>query len=1348
MEVRKESLIKRFNLDKAALIEASAGTGKTFTITYLVLRLLLGSGQDNQTYLTKGHGERFGPLPLENILIVTFTRAATSDLRARIREKIRQARIVFEKLAKGEEVGEIEEQMQELVDEFSNPSVQKFCARVLLKAERSVDNASICTIHSFCNTALNQIYAFEAGEAFKISLVDDPSDFEDEACISLWRKLFYKQDTRLPNYLLEVLGFSSPQSIKGVLQQINRVRLTDFKQGLLGYRIINASLIENKAPASLDKYKEDLQQEFYKVLEQFAVAFSQRELKLKQAFLKVKSEVSKDDLRGLIEEGEDGVLRAGPLLIEAKGKNLQKDAAPMILNLLSLYDKESLTYEELDALSACKFTGVFIANERDRAFKKYQHKERLKLIAGSLGAFNETNQSLGSDYDKYHDCVVCLLAMLCQSEIETLMRQKKVMSNDDVLKRLDFALNCRGDLSENLAKLIRLTYPVAIIDEFQDTDPTQYAIFEKLYLQKEINARCYLIGDPKQSIYAFRGSDINSYLKAKHKIEELSGDLPNHGIHTLDCNYRSAPQVVEGVNHIFNGTFNPALLQGEGPFLTQEISFHDVGFSKGKAQFHFLGEESLGTYFNFINYEESEIYQQEKTAKDTLTKGTLQKMQALCCAQMVKKILEKGVLVPNGQSVEEKPNVKPNEIAILVRGAKENELISEALKQLGIASVYFSDKSSVLKEGDGDSIRATENAQVMGYLMESMAEPYNRRLVTRLLGSSLLAKNGEEFVDSLDEEKFEAEVKLLYEAKNLWRQVGFLAAFSLWFSKHDGVKNLLRFKGGERRVTDFYHIAELMQEKHSLIVGVQAQLRYYQNLIRDLEDDVSQESVKKRLESERSQIQVRTIHNSKGLEFPIVLMPFLWTYTAVRADASFGIIFYQENEGLTLDLASDEQSKELSKQGKIEEDVRLTYVALTRACAANFLFIVTAAKDGRSGSYSSFANLILDPKQGGALLKNTLQDSGKFTPRIIDVPTSFELYQEKASEKQEHYAVSTLDPKVLENDFTFTSYSSIVREIDKTKLNAYLGENIDRLDVEKEDVQDPKEENLAWRFYFPRGTRAGTFLHTMMEKCPFERATCSEDPLSGMVSELIANQDLSIQSKWISLINTMHIKRLTSQGEEVMEGDLAQEGEVSAYLTIWLKDIISAPLVGTLSLSSLKEGSYVPEMSYLLPVHQAKLSALDKIIKDNAKEIFKQNPTLYSREDRAKILGRTISDGVIDGFVNGSLDLVCTFGKEDLNRYYVIDYKSNYLGSKIENYAFENLERSLFEHCYDVQYLFYSLALHRLLRSRIKDYDYQKDFGGVIYLYLRGMQKGDANHGIYKYKVKEELIEKLDKLFD
>ena len=171
-------------------------------------------------------------------------------------------------------------------------------------------------------------------------------------------------------------------------------------------------------------------------------------------------------------------------------------------------------------------------------------------------------------------------------------------------------------------------------------------------------------------------------------------------------------------------------------------------------------------------------------------------------------------------------------------------------------------------------------------------------------------------------------------------------------------------------------------------------------------------------------------------------------------------------------------------------------------------------------------------------------------------------------------------------------------------------------------------------------------------------------------------------------------------------------------------------------------------MSYLLPVHQAKLSALDKIIKDNAKEIFKQNPTLYSREYRAKILVRTITDCVIDGFVNGCLDLVCTFGKEDLNRYYVIDYKSNYLGSKIENYAFENLERSLFEHCYDVQYLFYSLALHRLLRSRIKDYDYQKDFGGVIYLYLRGMQKGDANHGIYKYKVKEELIEKLDKLFD
>ena len=223
---KNELKVGTFNLSRSSLIEASAGTGKTYTITYLVLRLLLGSRgfDDNQENNQLNCGYSGGPLELKNILVVTFTKAAASDLKARIREKIVTARSVFEKVSQKDIsiLGnlDLEEQMKSLVREMivANGIDARTCALLLLNAERSIDEAPICTIHSFCASALHKIYTFEAGESFGVKLSEDISEQTLEAKNTVWRELFYKGDV-YSKRLAAFLAVDSDEKIFATLEQ-------------------------------------------------------------------------------------------------------------------------------------------------------------------------------------------------------------------------------------------------------------------------------------------------------------------------------------------------------------------------------------------------------------------------------------------------------------------------------------------------------------------------------------------------------------------------------------------------------------------------------------------------------------------------------------------------------------------------------------------------------------------------------------------------------------------------------------------------------------------------------------------------------------------------------------------------------------------------------------------------------------------------------------------------------------------------------------------------------------------------------------------------------------------------
>ncbi len=1139
--------VMTFNMSQPALIEASAGTGKTYTITNLVLRALLGVGKDGTTLAR--------PLQLEEMLIVTFTNAATADLRKRVYNRIRDTRIYLEhfldfsleqillalhqegvsdaqqtalwesksgraktqalilckkkqlqfghvanddelhaiiaasegksldeveaefdsslaadaatgvgtgadqdaealssseaetelyksssfssdeldqifvelrvdkliKLAQDQDIlgkdavqaeiltnllqrasvlarselvagGKITEDDSEAGSEesFEGPSVSllRNAIQILMRAERSINNAAICTIHSFCNTALTQIYALEAGEAFNTSLKLELQHEIHEACYTVWRRLFYKKNSskQLLSDLYSTCSregapVNDPLSFYQKTKTLNAVRLSDRNDGFFGYQLLGIEELLQECNLELDR-EQPLEPQVVAYIARLDAFMDQLYTNLvdsAQLFV-TSNPLSKFAAFYDFEQQcfTSNLLSVCPKLDSSADSRAYLSFIPAFYSLLDQVQQAQQELQQLQeqaAASAASDANSATAQALDAAVDKQQQKVKqfqAKLFASAKDLLADRDNPLrhrrkGGDAaaeavaplkmlvdelntilaqvvgnnDEYLTSVRYLLrtlvSIVLNDEIDRICKDQHVMSADDVLRRLDFALNSRGALGKRLAWSIRARYPLAMIDEFQDTDPIQFNIFSAIYLNEEAmknQAYCYLIGDPKQSIYAFRGSDINSYLKAKDIVLDLT---QKQGLYTLDTNYRSAPDIVYASNAIFDTWFN---FDNVNPFDEANIQFSSV-FSKlekeqggkktatpnkpAQPEFVFGGVEELLFYpplhkniaFGPLPSAQSELSSEDKAPSvpsfkptntieddaanaeasekkgeewnspflgasrrgntyivdvgETDNKGKLNERYALATAQIVQRLLQNGKLGKEGK----RRAVVPGDIAILVRSAAENDLIQQKLWELQIPSVYFSDNSSVLGNGETPSAESIE----LSYLMEAMCDCTNRNKVSRVLGSRLLSLSTEEFLQLNDEEHFEREVQLLNQCAQTWKRFGFLPAFLQWgnYPDHKQSERLLQLKDGERLYTNYCHISEIIQNAHQQKGGLAAQLHWFYELIYKDQSLFEQDITQKRLESEKEQIKILTIHKSKGLEFPIVLMPFLWS---------------------------------------------------------------------------------------------------------------------------------------------------------------------------------------------------------------------------------------------------------------------------------------------------------------------------------------------------------------------------------------------------------------------------------------------------------------------------------------
>ena len=1226
-------------------IAASAGTGKTYTITTLYLRLLLESN-----------------CSVDQILVTTFTEAATAELRDRLRSRLNDSLQLLRNFPEqagantAADNGEIDRQLVKLLEQggaWSKDSASRVIERIE-DALLSFDQAPVFTIHGFCSRVLQEL-VFESGTRFNVELVASLDDQIQEGVDDFVARSWATENSLIERWL------PLTSEIYAKLQDVADKAMDNPSLEIVPDDDDLDELLHSDFLTSADR-----------LLDQLASVWSTertaaRELidvAIQNGVLSKTSYKTSDQIDKSIAFIDS--LVDSRSLAEFSWKNGKLEG-----------DQKRLTQDALEAGTLKKFQG---STPQHAAFALLQE------IADLSREFSQQQK-------KIETRMLAAAGHFVREHVTKRRGERGIMSFGDLLHKVDEALD--GRQKDLLLSSLREKYRVALVDEFQDTDPVQYRIFSRVFREAaelsdpEVDRAFIMIGDPKQSIYRFRGADLAAYLEAQHQTP------PEHR-HDMGTNWRSDRSLVNSVQAVFDSVPNP-FLSNQIP-LSKVDAHYDDRFRPGAALTVSLIARPA--------WQDPQKSLSKPVALDVIVQ------------QLVEDVIAQ---LQSGDEICAKSGewrrVQPSDLAVLCRNGRELRAVQQALADRGVASVLQTDES-VFESTEAEAmlhiLRAVQNTTSLTWLFNALQTP-------------VFGLNAEQ-LDSLrdDSDRLSYYVERLQEWHALWHRDGFMVMWRRLLGDEETIARLAGQISGERQITNYLHLGELLHRQAVMAhAGADELLRWFELMIS--QKSTGGDEALLRLETDSAAVQLCTIHKSKGLEYSIVYCPTLWSVKQKKDEPIVMSRLGKDGQMLPVpqvDVGSDllpvRQGQD--QQENEAEDRRLLYVALTRARHQCHLYWTAATNSGNSalgqillGDLAENASDIELERRLREWVRSFSIDratvrSGAALPSLKPA-VRYERQQESGRELTVRPVRRQLISAVAQTSFTALASSTHGRVVDDVAdRDSFSTSRL--IDADPQGATVTPDVPLAT---MPGGRLVGDVVHSVLESV-LKSGKAFESSREEVHSQIIrllepAMERMQLESRWLQpLAATL----TTCLAERMAFGD------------------------EKCCLAGLKSRSFATEVPFLLRLGGQSEFSTQKLA--DAFELSSDS-LFQSYGDRV----RAMSVASVQGFLAGFVDLVF----EVNGKWFVADYKTNFLGPAYSDYATERLSAAMFDHDYLLQAALYSVAVGRLLKQRLPAFDLEHDFGGVIYLFLRGFPAdGPPQAGVWYHRPEAEFVRALSDALD
>lgn len=1241
------------------LIEASAGTGKTWTLATLMVRLIVEGG-----FFTR------------QIIATTFTRAAAAELKTRIRKSFETYQGVLKQA-----MNDPEASLQQAIDrkdwlavhflQTLNIDQQGHAQNLLQLALVTFDELFVGTLDSFCQKLMSE-FAFDSGQYESLHISEQDAELCYQVLHQSLRQWYSQQNPRLIELLVLTGQYKDVSHFEGNIGQVLNFLSAPIEAVAMPQFDWQAYDRTLDAVRTLDKTKlADFNDFFHEDGQYKAHLHSSKVFK-----------------------------KHGHLL-----NDLLDSIASHSLNYVLLLDEHEKFGDLLDGFLA--IDSQFKTTPKDQvALAEFYNISCLSVIQDCAALRQQLKQQLEhtSQYIQYY------LSQQIRQQLPQLLADRGETTFSQQMRTLSQALSHTQppEQGQALAQHIQHRYPVALVDEFQDTNSDQDQIIAQIWRNARPDSKncLILVGDPKQAIYGFRGGDMLTYKKARDDVLSKQGQQ-----HFLQFNHRSIAPLVKAVD---------TLLQ-RNPELGEEIHYAPVeaaGHNQRQLCWQIDGQP-LQTNPSPLRWL---CVKTQKTTLQQMAWQIIQLLQHSAAGEVYWRDPVNHALEPHMTTA-----LQPSDIAVLCRANHQLDEIEAILLQAKIP-VCRSARINVLA-----SVMAIEVAALMQLMLNPLHEGYLRRVLSGLLVSQTLSDLL--LLDHNSDELARLQSHFIQLAEQ-WHQFGFLSAWQRFARQFDVWQQLATVEQAERHIVNLRHVVELVHQREQSLAGQHYLLGW---LMQQIKHPSQRETELERRLSGAQGVQLMTVHKSKGLEFPIV---FVGSLDKGKTDP-IKLAFYEENQQRKLSFDTKNSAYEAAHRAREQaEQKRLMYVALTRASVCLYVVAPALPELDAKGKQKPLKGLLyhwLPPIQQDWLctqstLVHEMEQCPVFVYRQHDTRPTLKA-RPIPTQRQHAWGLtsfSQLSRYQKASPFSGNLSSNISGNIDPTAtqiaspLSQPVSESatadrllhVDEPNPQLEPTQQTEiAEHAPFCFAFPRGTQAGECLHGILER---------------------------INPRQTQHWHTIFVEQL--QQFAISLDELAQN---NPHMTLdnmqqWFEDIVHARLPDGASLASISNQIHEFEFHLALTSQQLDTQAIYQLLHQYDLPVASLNPVFNAR------------------YLHGYIDLVY----EHNNKYYVADYKSNSLkntaaGSDawiagagnnqaqpdcFDNYCPEALQHNMSSAGYWLQAVLYQVALHRYLRLRLPDYEPQQHLGGVVYLYLRGMRAERSQTGILHWPVNIALIDQLDKL--